>query len=60
MKVGVIDTGVDYNYPDLKDFFKSGYDFVDNETTYKNWKDCGEAEYNTGGFSYFTYTELKN
>ncbi|PEJ60841.1 hypothetical protein CN692_01770 [Bacillus sp. AFS002410] len=43
IKVGVIDTGVDYNHPDLKDAFKGGYDFVDNdndpmETTIADWE----------------------
>ncbi|MGF7047427.1 minor extracellular serine protease Vpr [Paenibacillus sp. DS2015] len=31
IKVGVIDTGVDYNHPSLKDAYKGGYDFVDND-----------------------------
>ncbi|PZD94442.1 hypothetical protein DNH61_18775 [Paenibacillus sambharensis] len=32
IKVGVIDTGVDYNHPSLKDAYKGGYDFVDDDT----------------------------
>lgn len=31
IKVGVIDTGVDYNHPSLKGAYKGGYDFVDND-----------------------------
>jgi subtilisin family serine protease len=47
VKVGVIDTGIDYNHPDLKDVFKGGYDIVDNdadpmETTYEDWINAGK------------------
>lgn len=31
IKVGVIDTGVDYNHPSLKDAYKGGYDLVDDD-----------------------------
>jgi minor extracellular serine protease Vpr len=31
VKVAVIDTGIDYNHPDLKANFKGGRDFVDND-----------------------------
>ncbi|MBG9791557.1 serine protease [Paenibacillus dendritiformis] len=30
IKVGVLDTGVDYNHPSLKGAYKGGYNFVDN------------------------------
>jgi subtilisin family serine protease len=32
VKVGVIDTGMDYNHPDLKDRYKGGFDFVANDS----------------------------
>ncbi|GAC43256.1 S8 family serine peptidase [Paenibacillus popilliae] len=31
IKVGVLDSGVDYHHPSLKGAFKGGYDFVDND-----------------------------
>jgi subtilisin family serine protease len=31
VKVGVIDTGMDYNHPDLKDRYKGGHDFVNDD-----------------------------
>ncbi|GAA0371375.1 S8 family serine peptidase [Bacillus horti] len=31
IKVGILDTGIDYNHPSLADAYKGGYDFVDND-----------------------------
>ncbi|WP_328703157.1 S8 family serine peptidase [Alkalihalobacterium elongatum] len=31
VKIAVIDTGIDYSHPDLKENFKGGYDVVDND-----------------------------
>lgn len=47
IKVGVLDTGIDYNHPDLKDVYKGGYDTYDNdsdpmETTYNDWVNAGK------------------
>ncbi|MFC9600495.1 S8 family serine peptidase [Peribacillus butanolivorans] len=57
IKVGVLDTGIDYNHPDLKEAYKGGYDFVDNdadpmETTYEDWINAGKPEY--PGLVYYT------
>ncbi|OFD54285.1 peptidase S8 [Bacillus mycoides] len=57
IKVGVLDTGVDYNHPDLKGAYKGGYDFVDNdadpmETTYEDWIKAGKPT--TPGYVYYT------
>ncbi|WP_231575001.1 S8 family serine peptidase [Bacillus sp. B-jedd] len=58
IKVGVLDTGIDYNHPDLKDVYKGGYDLVDNdndpmETTYNDWKASNNPEV-IGTSTYYT------
>ncbi|EPD50295.1 hypothetical protein HMPREF1210_02866 [Paenisporosarcina sp. HGH0030] len=55
VKVGILDTGIDYNHPDLKAAYKGGYDFVDNdndpmETTYDDWVKAGQPS----GKKYYT------
>ncbi|MGG3912549.1 S8 family serine peptidase [Rossellomorea vietnamensis] len=47
VKVGILDTGIDYDHPDLQEAYKGGYDFVDNdtdpmETTYDDWVKAGK------------------
>ncbi|WP_440112088.1 S8 family serine peptidase [Paenibacillus sp. QZ-Y1] len=59
IKVGVIDTGIDYEHPNLKDAYKGGWDFVGNdndpyETTFQEWKGSGEPELNSKGSAYYT------
>ena len=31
VKIGIIDTGIDYNHPDLRNNYAGGYDFVNND-----------------------------
>ncbi|WP_291579340.1 S8 family serine peptidase [Clostridium sp. UBA6640] len=50
IKIGILDTGIDYNHPAIKNAYKGGYDFIDNdndpmETTYKQWKNSKAPEY---------------
>lgn len=59
VKIGVLDTGVDYNHPDLSSAYKGGYDFVDNdddpmEATYEDWLASGLPEFSPTGSSYYT------
>ncbi|WP_408892651.1 S8 family serine peptidase [Paenibacillus taichungensis] len=59
VKVGVIDTGIDYEHPNLQDAFKGGWDFVENdndpyETTHEEWKLSGAPEFNANGSAYYT------
>lgn len=60
IKVGVLDTGIDYNHPDLKENYRAGgYDYVNNdddpmETTYEDWSKSGEAEKDDWGNHYYT------
>ncbi|MFI1248018.1 S8 family serine peptidase [Streptomyces anulatus] len=58
VKVGIIDTGIDYRHPDLENVYEGGYDFVDDdtdpmETTYEDWKESGQAETSQGS-KYYT------
>ncbi|MGM0835127.1 MAG: S8 family serine peptidase [Bacillota bacterium] len=60
IKVGVLDTGIDYHHPDLQDVYVDGYDLVDNdddpmETTYEDWQKSGMPLVNGGSFYYTSH-----
>src|SRR5699024_3100099 len=77
IQVGVIDTGIDYNHPDLDNAYQGyrstdgedpaevdpdsvkGWDYIDGdadpmETTYDDWMESGELEFDAMGNSYYT------
>lgn len=45
IKVGIIDTGIDYTHPDLRKAYKKGYDFVDHDED--PMETVGQGPYNT-------------
>ncbi|OZB95176.1 S8 family serine peptidase [Paenibacillus sp. XY044] len=55
VKVGVIDTGIDYNHPSLKDAYKGGYDFVDNDSDPMETLPDPTKPVNSTGSTYDTY-----
>lgn len=61
IKVGVLDTGIDYLHPDLAAAYKGGWDFVDNdndpyETTPIDWQNAppGTPPQDADGRNYWT------
>lgn len=44
VKVGVIDTGIDYQHPDLQKNYKEGYDFVDKDKDPMETKGLGKRD----------------
>jgi subtilisin family serine protease len=55
IKVAILDTGIDYIHPDLKDAYKGGFDFIDNdnnpmETTYDDWVKAGKPGGNASAY----------
>ncbi|UOQ45350.1 S8 family serine peptidase [Halobacillus salinarum] len=47
VKVGVIDTGIDYKHPDLKKNYKGGFDVVDFDDDPMETEDKGATEHGT-------------
>jgi len=61
IKIAIIDTGVDYTHPDLKDNYKGGYDFVNNDADpmddciFSHGTHCAGIALGTGNTSNYTY-----
>lgn len=63
IKIGVLDTGIDYNHPDLKRAYEGGYDFVDEdndpmETTIEDWVKAGKPGGTVSGYITFHGTHV--
>lgn len=41
VKIGILDTGIDYTHPDLSRNYKGGYNFIDNNTDAKDYNGHG-------------------
>lgn len=41
IKVGILDTGIDYNHPDISNNYKGGYNFIDNNTDARDYNGHG-------------------
>ena len=61
VKIAIMDTGVDYTHPDLKDNYKGGYDFVNNDAdpmddcVFSHGTHCAGIALGTGKTSDYTY-----
>jgi subtilisin family serine protease len=59
VKVGILDTGIDYRHPDLQNAYKGGYDYVDGdddpyEASYEEWEKSNLPEYDGSGNAFYT------
>ncbi len=58
IKVGVVDTGIDYMHPDLADVYAGGWDFVNNDAdpyeTTPGERPADMPEFNEDGSAYYT------
>ncbi len=67
IKVGVLDTGIDYNHPDFDGIYKGGWNFIPNGATYARQRadndpyettpldrPASQPEFNANGSSFYT------